>query len=1097
MSDADQRFHETWLGMLQPVVGLVVSVPVLVEAQCAERLVPDAQSRLRAACVAAGDGELRCPDLGRLLRELLGYPNRAVLRVGLDAFTLFVPEGPQVVRPTAALCDPSDTGKPLVLVWELPDGLDLDRPETVTGAFEYPPTAKLDRLLRHFGVPIGLLTNGRAFRLVYAPSGEATGTLTFRLDDMSSVGGRPILDAFVMLLSAHRLYGVAPERTLPRILEDSRRWQARVSDRLAEQVLEAAGILLEGLQEAARRDGDTSLLELAATDGDHVHRGILSVLLRIVFLLYAEDASLMPTDHDVYRQGLSITTLYDRLREDAAAYPDSMGQRFGAWGYLLTAFRAVFFGVTVAGLRLPPRRGTLFDPHRFPFLEGWTAGSSPVGTPEARAAVRVPTVSDRVVLAILERLMVLEGQRVSFRSLDVEQIGSVYERMLGFTVVRLVDDAVCVRGSRRWLMVGELADVAAARRARWLRDNMDVPAALAERVSRAYAGARTADERRRALEMLAAKEAGGKAVARDGGALVLQPRESTESSTSHYTPRSLSRPLVARALEPVLRALGDAPTPEQILSLKICDPAMGSGAFLVEACRFLAERLVAAWRRDPSTRAGGDDVEDPLTLARRVVAQRCLYGVDRNADAVELAKLSLWLVTLSKTLPFTFLDHSLRHGDSLVGLDFDQLRAFHWKRPEEKEKKKAAPKQLELFGREIAMALDEAIALRQKIGDLGDAPVDDREKERLLWDAQDALDRVRLIGDLVVGAFFAHDKDKDREKERARREELVRAWLATGGPPSEELREMQRDIRARLPVFHWMVEFPEVFYAERPDPLDGDGVNRAAYMDGFVGNPPFAGKNRITEANGPGYVDWLMALHPDVIGKPNTDLSAYFFRQTSALLGAHGTIGLIATNTIAQGDSRLMSLKHLVDRGAEIYAARSTMPWPGTANVAVSVAHLALGTARSGVRARELDGRAVDVIDSRLTPRRERPEAVTLRANANLSFMGGKLVGAGLAVSLEQHAELLAADPRNREVLRPYLGGEEVNRNPGGGFDRYMIDFTTKSLEEARTWPTLMGIVEKKVRPAREKDNRGTYKTYRCRSDRDTRKRGIFGDLSG
>ena len=137
---------------------------------------------------------------------------------------------------------------------------------------------------------------------------------------------------------------------------------------------------------------------------------------------------------------------------------------------------------------------------------------------------------------------------------------------------------------------------------------------------------------------------------------------------------------------------------------------------------------------------------------------------------------------------------------------------------------RAAPRQLELFDREIAVAQEEAVALRQKIGELGDSPVDDGEKARLFWDAQDALDRVRLIGDLVVGAFFAHEKDKDREIERTKRESLVRTWLTSGGPATDELLAMQRQIRAKLPLFHWTAEFPEVFYAERRDP-DVPGEN--------------------------------------------------------------------------------------------------------------------------------------------------------------------------------------------------------------------------------------------------------------------------------
>ena len=164
--------------------------------------------------------------------------------------------------------------------------------------------------------------------------------------------------------------------------------------------------------------------------------------------------------------------------------------------------------------------------------------------------------------------------------------------------------------------------------------------------------------------------------------MVLQPSEERRRSGSHYTPRELTEPIVRIALEPILDRLrseaAGPPRPDQILDLKVCDPAMGSGAFLVEACRQLADALIEAWRAHELVPDIPSD-EDETIFARRLVAQRCLYGIDRNPKAVDLAKLSLWLTTLAKEHPLTFLDHALRHGDSLVGLSIPQLQAFHWK----------------------------------------------------------------------------------------------------------------------------------------------------------------------------------------------------------------------------------------------------------------------------------------------------------------------------------------------------------------------------------------------------------------------------------
>ena len=133
------------------------------------------------------------------------------------------------------------------------------------------------------------------------------------------------------------------------------------------------------------------------------------------------------------------------------------------------------------------------------------------------------------------------------------------------------------------------------------------------------------------------------------------------------------------ALEPAFERLGPDATPEQVLELKVCDPAMGSGAFLVEACRALggaAGRRPGRAGRRRSRRFRPD--EDEELHARRLVAQRCLYGVDKNPLAVDLAKLSLWLATLARDHEFTFLDHALKCGDSLVGLTQAQIAATHW-----------------------------------------------------------------------------------------------------------------------------------------------------------------------------------------------------------------------------------------------------------------------------------------------------------------------------------------------------------------------------------------------------------------------------------
>ncbi|WP_254380212.1 DNA methyltransferase [Corallococcus exiguus] len=1092
MSDVERRYHETWLGMAQPIEGLVVSVPVLEDAQCMQRLPVTEQHKLIAL---AGTEAPRVSDVPRFLREVLGYPDGAFVTAFPEDLRLDIVEGQQTLVPTRGLLrrgppPPKPEGLPddstptsrggegfVLLTWELPPGLDLDAKEAVTGAWFYGPTAKFERLLRAARVPVGLLFNGVSVRLVYAPHGESTGHLTFRFADLVTASGRPLFDAMVMLLHARRLFGVLPEHQLPALLEQSRRRQANVTEALAEQVLEALNLLLAGFESAAERDGTKSLDDALARGEDHVYGGLLSTLLRLVFVLYAEDRGLLPVDQEPYAEDLSVKALYEQLLEDAGQHPDAMNRRFGAWPRLLALFRCIFFGASHGKLHMPSRRGQLFNPEAFPFLEGWSVGGAPVEA-RARAEVKPPSVDDETVYRVLERLIVLEGQRLSYQSLDVEQIGSVYEALMGFHVKRLTGAGVCLKPSRVWVSADEVLEQPASRRGTWLGDEGGLDAKAVKAAAKALEQAKTEADVLTALEPYRVKGVDTRRPLQ----LVLQPGAERRRTSSHYTPRSLSAPIVRRALEPLLKAMGEQPASERLLNLKICDPAMGSGAFLVEACRFLADQVVAAWTREGVLNGAPKD-EDVVMRARRLVAQRCLYGVDKNPWAVNLAKLSLWLVTLAKGEPFTFLDHALKCGDSLVGLDLEQIRAFHWDTGKQKQYDLAQA----VFTKALSVALEKRQAILQLALDLEQPAVKRpmqlgldpaRLKENLLRDADEALAPVKRIADACVGAFFVCDSDKEREKERVRRLDALGAWLAAaeGGVPPP-MPEAVRGLSSPGWTFHWPLEFPEVFHGKRPDPLDKEQSNKAAWMDGFVGNPPFAGKNGVIDAGGENYLPWLQVVHEGAHG--NADLAAHFFRRAFHLLGVHGTIGFIATNTIAQGDTRTTGLKFLVDHGAQLYKAVRSMKWPVPgANVAVSVVHVAKGHVSDFPLEPRLDGHPVDHLNSRLRGKQERPDPVALAANESKSFVGTYVLGMGFVLSLQQRAELVAKNPKNADRIFRYTGGEEINSDPDPRFERYVVNFGQMELEEAEQWPDLLRIVRELVKPERDAQKREVRKKY-------------------
>jgi N-6 DNA Methylase len=1037
----EQLAHEQWLGYIQPE-GLVVSIPALLEARAhinqnflpRHRALLDFLPKDRAGQpIGELPGFLPFAEsiLGWSQADIAGAPQGPALP---DTLQFYLRDYGETLQPKYALRDFNQSDSDwLLLIDELPGVQDFDAPlPTGVRQWQASPQARFERLLRETKVPAGLLVNQQAIRLVYAPRGESSGFLTFRIPEMIQVAGRPLFAALEMLLSTDRLFSVEKKEQLPAILAASRKYQNVVSTRLAGQVMAALYELLRGFQAANDQSAGQLLKEVLAREPNQVYQGLLTVLLRLVFILFAEDRGLLSTD-SIYTNHYGIGGLFERLRADEARYPDTMEQRFGAWAQLLTLFRLIYDGGSHGPkFDLPARRGYLFDPSRYAFLEGRQS---------AEESIAIPRISDGVLHRVLENLLILDGERLSYRNLDVEQIGSVYEAVMGFTLEVSAGPAIAITSPKKakggapvTINLEELLQSAPTKRAEWLQKTTGqklAPKAVADLKSAA-----SLPDLLAALDRKIEKEL-TPAVA-PAGSMIFQPSSERRRSGSHYTPRSLTSPIVEAALAPVLQQLGHDPTPEQILDLMICDPAMGSGAFLVETCRQLGEHLLDAWRRTDSLPPIPPD-EDELLHARRVVAQRCLYGVDRNDMAVDLAKLSLWLATLAKEHPFTFLDHALRHGDSLVGFTTRQISYFDW----------AANPQQDFFGKRFEDNLELVLRNRAIILNAPDTVPYETQQQRLRK-ADEYLVDARLAGDLLAATFFSSSKPKPREKDRLAKGALLKRAIEsiTDLDADDEIHGILRTLHAKgVTPFHWELEFPEVF--------------RRGGFDVMVGNPPFAGKNTITEGNAAGYLDWLKLIHAESHG--NSDLAAHFFRRAFTLLKAGGCFGLIATNTIGQGDTRSTGLRWICANEGVIYRARKRYKWPGHgAAVVVSVVHVHKGALKGPYH---LDGRAVDRISAYLFYSGGSEDPERLIANEGKSFIGSYVLGMGftfddtdakgVASPVAEMHRLIAKDQRNAERIFPYIGGEEVNESPTHAHHRYVInfeDFPLRRKETGHSW---------------------------------------------
>ena len=399
-------------------------------------------------------------------------------------------------------------------------------------------------------------------------------------------------------------------------------------------------------------------------------------------------------------------------------------------------------------------------------------------------------------------------------------------------------------------------------------------------------------------------------------------------------------------------------------------------------------------------------------------------------------------------------DHTLRYGDSLLGLSRDQIEALDWSPNKKKLQRK-------LSATVIRGQIAKATELNRLIREAGSG-ISEEELQELLEEAQAETDNARQLGDLTLSAFFKGESDKERKTLALRVEEAVdtgdtEQCARQMGPPTSN--------GAPLKPFHWEIEFPEVFERENPG------------FDAVIGNPPFMGGRNISATQGSTYSKWLRTAN--VKSNGGADLVAHFFRRAFDLLREGGTLGLIATNTIAQGDTRAAGLRWICQNGGVIYRAQRRVKWPGLAAVVVSVVHIAKG---EFIGEKRLDGAAAETITAFLLQRGGSDDPIRLKANSDKSFQGSIVLGMGftfddtdkkdIATPIAEMQRLIDENPNNEKVIFPYMGGEELNASPSQTHHRFAINFGEREENECRAcWPSLMAIVEEKVKPERsEKD---------------------------
>ena len=560
-------------------------------------------------------------------------------------------------------------------------------------------------------------SNGTHLRIVDAHRTWSRLYLEFDLALLSRE--RETLALLWCLARAESLASTPP--LLDRAVDLSARHGTAVCRSLAGGVLEALGLLLRTFSDGVRKTAAPALLLEQS----------LTVLYRVLFLLFAEARGLVPMWHPVYR---------DRYTIDAIVTALLAGRRYrGVWPAINAISRLAYAGCKAGELKVTAFNGRLF---------------SPAGT----GAFERESIDDGVmggaVLAVSTTPSHGSGRsRIVYRDLDVEQLGAVYEHVLEY-------------------------EPASEHAAQALTHTRDV----------------------------------------------------RKATGTFYTPRSLTSYVVRHTLDPLLDGRGA----QDILRLRVLDPAMGSGAFLVAACLHLAGAAEEALIREGRWHRSDVTVADRLML-RREVAQRCLFGVDINPTAVQVARLSLWLTTLAADKPLTFLDHRLVTGDSLVGATIDDVR----RQPGGGRSRSTRPQPAALF--ELAglvPALQHAVSVRLRLAlqpDESAAIVRAKERTLASLHARDAtLGRWTRVLDLwCAGWFWKNDSPPDRGTCAELVDLLLHQRSTLADRIAAPLLQIADDVAAQHRFLHWPVTFPEVFSTERGEPLAEPG------FDAILGNPPW------------------------------------------------------------------------------------------------------------------------------------------------------------------------------------------------------------------------------------------------------------------
>lgn len=846
----------------------------------------------------------------------------------------------------------------------------------------------------------GLVTNGKLVRLL-RDSGRIIrlSYLEVDLERMFDEGLYADFALFYRLLHASRMpqkQYTGPECLMEQYHLDALESGTRIRENLSNAVEEAILAFGNGFLQHPANQNLRDAIKDNKLDAHAFYRLLLRLIYRLLFLMVIEERNLVYPQkageatrrlRDIYYRYYSLARLRALTRNSY-----TKDSRFtDLWQSLLNTFRLFEEERYGSPLEIKPLNGELFGSNAL----DWFSGS---------------WLDNKTLLNALEKLSWFTNrngstQPINYKLLNVEEFGSVYEGLLEY-------------------------------------DPMLTP------VSAGYT--------------FSFVEGTGRS-----------------SSGSHYTPEELVQPLIKHSLDYLLedreklvrkeidqlklRGTEKATLREQVaarhlLSLKVADVACGSGHILLSAARRIAMVYAAL------VEESDQPTPSEMRHATREVIRHCIYGVDKNPLAVELCKVALWLEAHNPGEPLSFLDHRIKCGDAIVGLahrdelekgiadeafktlpgdDKDIATLFRNKNRQERREREAKAVQTKAqFEKTAVNSVQDALTEYRTFNQLPENTPEEisakRKAYRKFLDGK-GYSFLKTLADTQVAQFFIPKTvaNKDRIVTDA---DFMGMLSGTEGWQGQKT-AYGTALATQKRFFHWFLEFPEVF-AEGLKKADTE-QGRSGGFDCILGNPPFLGGQALSGNFGNDYLSYIKTYF-SING--SCDFVTYFFRRIFDILNENGFQSLISTNSISQGVARENGLDIILGNKGNIINAVRSAKWPGLAAVFVTLISIRKGPWKGN---RYIDNLQVFQINSFLSDSINNENAFVLKENENKSFMGSTLLGMGFTLTQEQANQILNKDEKYRNVIYPFLSGENLYNSPTQSPERWVINFFNYPLKRA------------------------------------------------